>query len=263
MQDTEAKIAVAARAAGYRSARRYKARARAVFGGVPLAQRRVLDVGCGSGAFALWAGIHGAAKVLGIEPETAGSTKGTLERFRWTIQELQLERTVFAKEASLEDLSPDAGPFDVAILYNVINHLDEEATTRLHRDTDAVARFVAILTRLRELLAPDGIVLVVDMARFNLWNMVGLKSPFAPTIEWHKHQQPEVWIRTFEQAGYRLRDLDWNPLYPLGRLSQNRAMQYLTGSSFILRMRVANKADYGGPARSRAATGSHPSCVAL
>lgn len=192
-----------------------------------------MEVGCGRGPFALWAALHGAADVLGIEPEVEGSTSGSLAAFRAQVKQLGLTN-IRATNQRLEELE-DSHSYDLIILFNVINHLDEDAVQRLHNDPAARQRYAPILAHLRRLLAPHGVLIVADCARSNLWGRLGLRSPFAPTIAWHKHQDPPVWKELFESSGFRLRDVRWSPLHPLGRLTSNALVNFLTASHFVLR----------------------------
>jgi SAM-dependent methyltransferase len=228
---------LAARRVGYRNRRRYQDRARFVFDQVDLAGKRVLDVGCGPGTWSLWAGLNGAARVLGIEPEAEGSTAGVLDTFRATVAELRLGDRVEGRAAYLQEVAASDGPFDVAILYNVINHIDEDAVQRLP-DPDAAAAFTKELDHLAALMEPGGVVIVADVGRTNVWPRLGLSSPFAPTIEWAKHADPKDWTRVFGASGFRLLDLRWSPHYPFGGLTANRPVQYLTSSHFVLRFRA-------------------------
>jgi cyclopropane fatty-acyl-phospholipid synthase-like methyltransferase len=230
------RLDLAARRVDFRNGRRYRARAGFVFDGIDLGGRRVLEVGAGKGAFALWAGLHGASRVLAIEPEADGSEAASFGALAESVELLGLTGTVEARSAFLEDLSPADGPFDVVVLYDVINHLDETATTGLHEGGAAATAFDRILGHLRSLVADGGTVVVADAARNNLWDRLGLRSPLSPAIEWEKHQQPEVWATAFERAGFTRRDIRWSPLYPFGRLSANRLVQYATASHFVLRV---------------------------
>jgi cyclopropane fatty-acyl-phospholipid synthase-like methyltransferase len=227
----------AAQSIGYRSPERYVARARFLFDSIDLRGKRVLDVGCGKGAWAIWAAIHGASHVLGLEPEADGARSGTLASFKRLINDLSFEDRVIASSDHLEDTA-GVSPFDVAVLFDVINHIDEKAVVALHHDQNAVAKFVATLRQMKALLGRGATVIVADCGRKNLWNTFGLRSPLAPTIEWEKHQEPEIWISIFRQAGFQLLDLRWSPLYPFGRLTSNRLAQFATASHFVLRFRV-------------------------
>jgi hypothetical protein len=75
----------------------------------------------------------------------------------------------------------------VVIMFNVINHLDEDAVVVLHQDPVAFERYVTLLKNLHFRMRPGGWIVVADCARANFWPRLGLGSPFARSIEWHKH----------------------------------------------------------------------------
>jgi SAM-dependent methyltransferase len=228
----------AARLVGYRNGARFRFRGNFVFDGVPLSDARVLEVGCGSGAWAIWAALNGASKVVGVEPEAEGSSDHSLERLRQNIQTLGLQTRVETHGCTLQELPSLGEGFDVIVLYNVINHLDEDSVIALHNDPAAKARYVELLRKLRLHVNPNGWVIVADCGRDNLWPRLGLNSPLARSIEWHKHQNPPTWINVFAQAGFEFFDLRWSPLQPLPLLTGNSWVQYLTCSHFVLRFRV-------------------------
>jgi SAM-dependent methyltransferase len=235
---SDRKSALAASLVGYRSAARYRFRGEFLFRGVPIGGSRVLEIGCGTGAWAIWAALAGAAKVTGIEPEAEGSSANSLDRFRSNLEKLGLQERVEARRCTLQELPLSPEPFDLAIMYNVINHLDEDAVVWLHNRRAAKKRYIALLQKLRLHLNPEGWVVVADCGRDNLWPRLGLRSPFMPTIEWQKHQNPEIWTDVFERAGFRMFDLRWSPLQPLPKLTGNRVIEYLTCSHFVMRFRV-------------------------
>ena len=235
--DTAAALGYVARQVGFRNVARYAARAGFVFKGIPIKDRRVIDIGCGHGAMALWTALHGASSVLALEPHAAGSDQDSLDACSRQVKSLRLGERVTVSPTFLQNLQPDERRFDIAILYDVINHLDESAVTELHHDEPAARTYIGILSHLRQLLAPGAHVIVADCGRENLWKRLGVRNPIARSIEWHKHQQPETWIALFGRAGFEFVDLRWSPLYPLGRLSSNRVVQYATASHFVLRFR--------------------------
>jgi len=224
--------------AGYATGARYRMRGSFLFDGIPLAGAHVLDVGCGRGAWSMWAALHGAQRVVGIEPGADGSSQGSLDALRRSIGILGIEKQVEARSEFLHKLRRPDVPYDVVVMHNVINHVDEEAVIVLHQDREAWRKYVTLLQDLRSRMRVGCWLIVADCARDNLWPRLGLTSPFVPTIEWHKHQNPDTWIEVFSQAGFRKVDLRWSPLQPFPRLTANWLVQYLTCSHFVLRFQA-------------------------
>jgi SAM-dependent methyltransferase len=222
---------------GFSNPRRYEERARFLFDGVEIADRRILDVGCGHGAATVWAALHGAASVVALEPEMDGSTPGSATALPQVIADLGLEDRVELHRLRLDQFEDDV-PFDVAILDSVVNHLNEAAVPYLHSDPAAVDEYVATLRPLRALLRPGGLVIVADCGRRSIWNAVGHQGPWTRDIEWDKHQQPHTCIDVFRRAGFAPHDVRWMPVRWTGRLTGNRVVQYFTMAHFVLRMRA-------------------------
>lgn len=233
------RLDLAARRVGYASGYRYRVRGKFLFNGIPLSGAHVLEVGCGTGAWSLWAALHGADRVVALEPEADGSTANTMAKLRQSIGLLGLDKKIIATEHYLHQLPRQERPFDVAVMYDVINHLDEDAVVRLHRDRAAFNRYVSLFQDLRRQMQPGGWLIVADCARDNFWNQLGQKSPFALSIEWHKHQNPQVWIDILESAGFHHHGLGWSPLQPFPRLTSNWLVQYLTCSHYVLQVRAS------------------------
>lgn len=241
MFDQEAGIQYVAQQMGYRTPQRYQTRCEFIYQDVPLAGKRVIDVGCGNGGFALWAAMNGAGYTLGIEPESDGSTDGTLAKFNTMINHLNFNDMVEAKSLYLNDLSPSPDElFDVVLMYNVINHIDEDAVSNVHENEASQQRYINHLKHLRSLVSNDAYVIIADAGRKNFWNDVGLTNPVFHYMNWEKHQQPDVWTSLFEQAGFKFENLRWSPIYPFYGLTNNRIVQYFWSSHFILRFRAVD-----------------------
>jgi SAM-dependent methyltransferase len=231
----EEQIALIAKAVGYSSPDRYVKRAEFLFQGVDLTGKRVLDIGCGPGAWTLWAGLNGASYALGIDPEGAGATEGVLARLRRTVEQLGLGATVEGRPIGIEELG-DTEPFDVIINYNVINHISEEHTRTLDRP-ESYAFYVAAIRSIKDRLRPGGVLITADCSRHNFFADLGMTNPMARSIEWQNHRAPEEWAGVMRDAGLQPMDLRWSYMYPLTRLSPPGWLAYFVASHFVLRMR--------------------------
>lgn len=213
-----------------------------LFHGVSLSGRTVLDVGGGNGMASFFAASRGASRVTCLEPLIDGSRTVMQDQFdalhRLTELDVDLRRCTL--DRYLEEL-PVADRLDVVVMNNVINHLDEEACARLHADAPARDRYLTVFRNLYHAMEPGGDLLVADCGRSNLFGSRGLRSPFAPTIDWRIHQQPDTWSSLLDEVGFTTTRLVWNAPRQLGAVGQvllgNRLGAYLTTSHFILALR--------------------------
>lgn len=214
------------------NARRVISYQKLLFQDVDIRGRSLLDVGGGTGVMAFYGALCGAKRVVCLEPSAAaGSKDGIRERFDHIRSRTDLDVEFVA--GSLQDWSE---PFDIVLLNNVINHLDESACQRLHFDPHARSAYRSQLMRIADVT--KAWLVVSDCSKRNFWASVGIHNPFAPSIEWEKHQKPELWAELLGSAGFRTHGLRWNALARAGKMGQavlgNRLGGYLTNSHFIL-----------------------------
>lgn len=210
-----------------------------LFRDVPLWGRSFLDVGGGVGLFCAAAKVHGAARAVCLEPGGAGAldsikavaATGHAADARWGIEFVS---------STLEDYHRNRLPtdaFDVILLHNVINHLDEAACSQLHADEHAREVFRRKIRLIGDLAALGARLIVCDCARNNFLPDLRLKNPLQPWIEWHKHQNPRLWRRLFEECGWRHQSTRWttpNFLGHPGRLLGNALCSYFLLGHFRL-----------------------------
>jgi SAM-dependent methyltransferase len=210
-----------------------------LFDGVPLAGRRVLDVGAGDGVYSFYAAAAGAEHVTALEPESAGSTPDVTSRFA-RLGEAVGGSAVELRTETFQAFDPGDDRFDVLFLHAVINHLDEPATMALGHDEAARAAYRSLFAKLAAMGADGARLIAADAARRNLLGRLGLRNPLQPTIEWEKHQQPETWARLLEDAGFGDARIRWNSLNTLRRpgrvLLGNRVAAWCLDSTFCLTM---------------------------
>ncbi len=206
-----------------------------------LEDKTMLEIGGGEGLFSLWGLAHGLQSVTLLEPEMDGATLGVGERLEENSHLLNLSKSDLEfLPLTFQDYRGKAESFDLILSYSSINHLDESACAQLDRSNDAKVTYLEIFVKVYDLLRSGGHFVISDAGRFNLWGFLGMKSPFAPTIEWPKHQQPSIWKNLLSKAGFEFVALDWHRFYPLlqlGFLCANRIFAMATTSQFILTVR--------------------------
>lgn len=212
-----------------------------LFDGVDLAGKRMLDVGAGNGRFSFYAACAGARESVAMEPDAAGSSGGRTGQALQRLASLLDDPNVKLVRQTLQEYEHEGDPFDVVLLHASINHLDEEACVVLHHDAAAQREYLEIFEKLAALTKPQGTLIVVDVARRNLFGDLGLKNPISRSIEWEKHQAPAFWAELLSRKGFTKPRIRWNTFNTLGSAGRlllgNRVASYLLTSSFCLTMR--------------------------
>ena len=184
------------------SERRLRRSLRAVFQDRPLRGENVLDIGGGRGLLSMYAGAAGARRVVCLEPEADGSMSGSMSNAETFRRHLGVENVEIVRH-TLQEYEPGPMKFDVIVLHKSINHLDEEACIRMLEDASAWGAYRAIAARIANLASQGATLIVCDCGRSNLFSLLGLWNPLAPSIEWHKHQNPPTWIRPVRRGRFR------------------------------------------------------------
>jgi hypothetical protein len=142
--------------------------------------------------------------------------------------------------ATLQAYECAPGSFDLVLSQSSINHLDEAACERI-QDPENKARYVTLFEKVRRLCKDKGYFVISDAGAVNYWNAIGLTPPLARTIEWNKHQEPEVWAALAQAAGFKALSIRWHQFYPLrhfGPLFSNRHSARLLTSHFVLTLQA-------------------------
>ncbi|MFP4476484.1 MAG: class I SAM-dependent methyltransferase [Desulfatibacillaceae bacterium] len=222
-----------------------------IFRGIDLADKRVLEIGAGTGMLSCLMAVSGAREVVALEPEAAGSSSGALAAFERNLERFGVDN-VELRPRTFQAADVEPGSVDVAVLIASVNHLDEDLTPALRDDEAARAEYVRLFARLVDMMAPGGVVVMYDVGRRNLFSTMAdrfnVPNPLAPRIEWFKHQQPALWRDLMVRAGFPSAGVEWNWIIPCFAAAQDLPLRdsplfnnapgsWLTGSEFVLRAR--------------------------
>lgn len=210
-----------------------------LFKGIDFKDVRVLDIGGGFGLYSFYAACRGAKKVVCLEPEADGSSSGIIDKFH-KLNKFLDRSNVALKLVTLQELDPEDEKFDIILLHNSINHLDETACINLQSESKSKTVYLDIFSKIYSLANKGAILIICDCSRYNFFALLKIRNPFAATIEWHKHQAPEDWANLLGEAGFinpKIRWSSFNVLRNWGRvLIGNKLMAYFFKSHFCLTM---------------------------
>lgn len=211
-----------------------------ILGGLRFEDAMVLDVGSGTGAIAAYAALRGATRVVALEPERAGGTKGARSLSARLFDAMDVASRIELRDESLGDFSPAVASFDIVLLHNSVNHLDENACMRLGWDEDARRTYAALFARIAALARPGATLFVCDCSPRNFFAALRLRNPIALTLDWRKHQKPGAWIALLREAGFTDPHVSWTPPSRLPRIARrlaaNSLVSYFTTSHWSLTM---------------------------
>ena len=224
----------------YSSAGNLRFRLKSLFEGIDFKDKRILDIGGGSGVLSFYAGCRGAKYVVCLEPEVDGSAPYVLEKFRRFKSLLSLNH-VFLETSNIQKYEPVDIRFDIVLLHNSVNHLNEEACIRLMEDKKSREIYRNIFRKIALLAQTDATLIISDCSRYNFFNQCKMKNFFARHIEWHKHQAPEVWVQLLEEVGFGKANIEWMSLDQMRSLGLllfgNKVGSYFLGTNFLLTMK--------------------------
>ena len=226
----------------YRNTSRLKFHLDYVCKNINFQNKAVLDVGGGRGLLSFYAAVKGAKNVECLEPESDGSTDGITGKFDEFKSALSDFLPVVQLPLTLQQFNkmPSDKTFDVVLMHNSINHLNESACINFLKDEASYNAYKNIFTDVYNKMNTGGILIIADCGTKNFLNDLGVRSFFAPSIEWHIHQQPKTWISLLREIGFKNPEVAWKSPNSLGKIGKvlmgNSFVSYLTNSRFKFSM---------------------------
>jgi len=217
-----------------------KFKLKTIFKGIDFKDKRVLDIGGGAGVYSFYAAEKGAKEVVLLEPELEGSSGGFNEQFNHIKNKLNA-KAVSLQRVTFQDFDVSNGKFDIVLLYNSINHLNEEACIVLRKSEEAREAYAGLFDKLSGLSNENADLIICDCSNYNFFQLLKIRNPFTPSIEWEKHQTPEFWTKLLKKHGFGEAKIKWSafpPFRTLGKwLFAHKLGMYFTASHFCLYMK--------------------------
>ena len=216
-----------------------------IFKWVDLKNKRLLDIGGGNGLASIWSLTSGGCKeAIVIDPFDKGSNSLMFEQFKKMKQASGVDDRLQLHNGIPRDLSGKVGIFDIVLMHNSVNHINEKMVSLLKFSEQARNTFMQEFKLIRSRIALNGILIVSDCSNRNFFGDIGIKNPIAPTINWAFHQTPAVWSAIIESSGFKHVRTAWTTRRELGRLGHlilgNKVGAYLTNSHFALEFKAVD-----------------------
>lgn len=205
-----------------------------LFKGIELKGKKVLDIGGGDGLMSFWMAYKGA-EVCCLEPESDGSAE--IDNSDYMHFERETDLSIKLIKQTFQDFFTN-DQFDLILIHNAINHLNESACERLSFDQTAFDTYRNYFDKLHSLLSKDGLLILSDCSRVNFWFAIHRKNPFIKNIEWQKHQSPQLWGTLASNTNFERVKLTWSTFNRLGNVGKillgNSPTAYFLTSHFNL-----------------------------
>ena len=182
------------------------------FKGIEFKNKTVLDIGGGNGIYSYYSRFKGAKYCINLEPFQSGS-KNVKINSKTVPESLKIKLI----NKTIQEFKSEK-KFDIIILHDSINHLDESIFSKIDKDTHSFEKYSNLIKKISDMLENNGTIVVTDCSKYNFWRLLGMKSPFAPTIEWEIHQSPYLIKKLFLKQGFEKFKIRWSPFKRFGFL---------------------------------------------
>jgi hypothetical protein len=216
-----------------------------IFKGIDLNSKRLLDIGGGNGLASIWSLIQGGCKeAIVLDPFDSGSNSHMFQQYQKMKQVSGVGDRLQLHNGTLQNFGFNKGIFDIVLMHNSINHINEEMIPLLKFSKKAQNIFIEEFKLIRSRMTSNAILIVSDCSNRNFFGDMGIKNPIAPTINWAIHQSPTVWSSIIKSSRFKHVRTVWTTRRELGRFGHfilgNKVGAYLTNSHFVMIFRAVN-----------------------
>jgi len=204
------------------------------FSGIDLCGKSVLEIGCGNGLISLWlALLKNTGKIVAIdEYEGIGEDRNNYNNFKKIIKENSLGIDLMKVDFWKNNFKPDS--FDIVVANNALHHMIR-TEKYIFNDTETRNQWVDLFSVIRRILKRDGILVLREVSRFNLWRFLPLRFRY---MDWEIHPTKKEFAYVIRKAGFKNVDLrnvvNYKLRYLSNVLQNNPLYSFLVTPDFYL-----------------------------
>jgi cyclopropane fatty-acyl-phospholipid synthase-like methyltransferase len=168
------------------------------FRGIDLCGKSILEIGCGKGLISLWlALVKDVQDIVAIdEYEGVGEDKDNYRFFEEVIENNGLNIELIKMDFWNNNFKSDS--FDIIVTNYALHHM---VRTGKYIASDGLTReqWIALFSEIRRILKKQGVMILKEVTRFNLWRFLPLRFRF---MDWEIHPTKKEFIYVIEEAGF-------------------------------------------------------------
>jgi SAM-dependent methyltransferase len=204
---------------------------------ISLEGKRVLEIGCGRGAFSLYMALSGKAqKVIALdEAEGHGSDEKGFHQLDEIVQKNSISNVETIK-SGINKVKIQENTLDLIVANFSIHHVIR-SSGYIFKDKKAKEDLLNIFNYLKRYLKKDGQIVLREMSRINFWRFMPYRWKMSH-IDWEIHPTLKEWLWVLKTAGFE--DLSYTFLTPYflskwpSLLVRNRLANFFFSSTFYL-----------------------------
>jgi SAM-dependent methyltransferase len=169
------------------------------FRGMDLTNRSVVEIGCGDGLVSLWlALVKNVQNIVAIdEYEGVGEDKDNYRFFKEVIEKNGVNIELIKMDFLENNFKPCS--FDLVFANYALHHIVRTEKC-ISNDAETRNHWIALFSEIRRILKKDGVLIIKEVTRFNVWRFLPLRFGF---MDWKIHPAKKEFAYVIQKAGFK------------------------------------------------------------